>query len=57
MTVAGRKHGKLPRAMKVLALLPLCFVGTSALQATLTDKDFKQKIEGKNALFFFQAPW
>jgi len=43
--------------MRVLALLPLCFVGANALGESLTDKDFKQKVEGKNAFLFFQAPW
>jgi len=42
---------------RVCALLPLLFAGANALKAELTDKDFKAKIEGKNALLFFQAPW
>jgi len=42
---------------RAFAFLPVLLVGVNALQAELTDKDFKSKSEGKNALYFFQAPW
>jgi len=43
--------------MQFLKALSLLVGGVSALQAELSDKDFKPKMEGKNALLFFQAPW
>jgi len=42
---------------KALKMLPLLLAGSSALQAELTDKDFKSKTEGKNAFLFLHAPW
>jgi len=42
---------------KICAVLPLVLGVANALQAELTDKDFKSKVEGKNAFLFFQAPW
>jgi len=43
--------------LRSLAVLPLLFVGAGAIAADLTDKNFKQVVEGKNAFLFFQAPW
>lgn len=43
--------------ISVLAALPLLFSVAKALKGELTDKDFKSKTGGKNAFFFFQAPW
>jgi len=57
LTPVGPTTSWLDAMMRVLAALPLlCSVG-HALKAELTDKDYKSKTEGKNALLFFQAPW
>jgi len=45
--------------MARLALLavPLLLQGAGALQADLSDANFKKVVDGKNAFLFFQAPW
>jgi len=43
--------------MRMLAAFPLLCSVAEALSGELKDKDFKSKTAGKNALFFFQAPW